>query len=311
VQIDGKIVVASPLGLNLGVFRFNTDGTLDTTFGNGGFVSTAAAGRLFSPVVGGLGLLQDGNIVVAVNGVILRLLSDGQFDSSFGTGGVAQVLSSAQTLVLLSNGKALVSTFNFSAGSATRYNVNGSLDMSFGVSGQAPSFGQAAAILPLSDGKFLLAGTLDSAAPSSGGTTPQAFVLTRYNGNGTIDISFGTRGAAVTTFPGNGFSAIAALAVQSNGDIVAAGVTEAKNPVFGSEPSDFTLARYTPTGQLDTSFGNNGRVTTAFGTNGANAGAASALAIQSDGKIVAVGYDNTLTFGGPNNGFTLARYLAQ
>jgi uncharacterized delta-60 repeat protein len=284
VQIDGKIVVASPLGPNLGVFRFNTNGTLDTTFGNGGVVSTAAAGRLFSPVVGGLGLLQEGNIVVAVNGVILRLLSDGQFDSSFGTGGVAQVLSSAQTLALRSNGKALVSTFNFSAGSATRYNVNGSLDKSFGVSGQAPSLGQAAAILPLSDGKFLLAGTLDSAAPSSGGTTPQAFVLTRYNGNGTIDISFGTRGAAVTTFPGNGFSAIAALAVQSNGDIVAAGVTEVKNPVFGSEPSDFALARYTPTGQLDTTFGNNGRVTTAFGTNGANAGAASALAVQSDGK---------------------------
>jgi hypothetical protein len=52
-------------------------------------------------------------------------------------------------------------------------------------------------------------------------------------------------------------------------------------------------------------------VTTAFGTNGGNAAAVSALAIQSDGKIVAVGFDNSLQFGNPNNGFTLARYLAQ
>jgi uncharacterized delta-60 repeat protein len=312
IQTDGKIITAAPTSLRLDVFRYNTNGTLDTTFGTGGIVSTRAPGLLVGSATGGIAVQPDGKILVAVGGALLRLLTNGQFDPSFGTSGVAPSLTGTQTLALLSTGQALVvSSFNFSVGSAARYNSNGSLDKAFGVSGQAPSFAQAAAIATLSDGKFILAGTLDSAAIRSGGAPPQAFVVTRYNNNGTIDTTFGTHGAAVTPFPGNAFSAVAALAVQANGDIVAAGVTEVKNPVFGQEPSDFALARYTPNGQLDATFGNNGLVTTAFGTNGANAAAASALAIQSDGKIVAVGYDNSQTFGSANNGFTLARYLAQ
>lgn len=311
LQSDGKIITASPTSLRLDIFRYNTNGTLDSTFGTGGIVSTRAAGLLVGSATGGLAVQPDGKILVAC-GVLLRLLSNGQFDSSFGTGGVAPSLTGTQTLALLSTGKSLVvSSFNFSAGSAARYNSSGSLDKAFGVSGQAPSFAQAVAIATLSDGRFILAGTLDSAATPSAGAPPQAFVLTRYNSNGTIDTTFGTHGATVTPFPGNGYSAVAALAVQANGDVVAAGVTEVKNPVFGQEPSDFALARYTPNGQLDTAFGSNGLVTTAFGTNGGNAAAASALAIQSDGKIVAVGYDNSQTFGSANNGFTLARYLAQ
>jgi uncharacterized delta-60 repeat protein len=311
IQTDGKIITAAPTSLRLDIFRYNTNGTLDTTFGNGGIVSTRAAGLLVGSATGGIAVQPDGKILVAC-GVLLRFLPDGQFDSSFGTGGVARSLTGTQTLALLSTGKALVvSSSNFSAGSAARYNSNGSLDKTFGVSGQAPSFAQAAAIVTLSDGKFILAGTLDSSATPSGGAPPQAFVVTRYNSDGTIDTTFGTHGAVVTPFPGSAFSAVAALAVEANGDIVAAGVTELKNPVFGQEPSDFALARYTPNGQLDTTFGNHGLVTTAFGTNGGNAAAASALAIQSDGKIVAVGYDSSQTVGSPNNGFTLARYLAQ
>jgi uncharacterized delta-60 repeat protein len=154
-----------------------------------------------------------------------------------------------------------------------------------------------------------VAGTLDSAAASLGNSPPQGFALTRYNNNGTVDTTFGNHGSVVTTFPGNGYSAAMAVAVQLNGDLVAAGVTELKNPVFGAEASDFALARYTSNGQLDATFGNNGLVTTPFGTNGENSAAVSALAIQSDGKIVAVGYDNS-GFQGPNNGFTLARYLS-
>jgi len=312
LQIDGKIVVAAPVGFNLDVFRFNTNGTLDSSFGSGGVFSSTAAGHLFSPVTGGLAVLSTGKILVAVGNVMIRLLSTGQIDSSFGTAGVAQLLTSAQTLAELSSGKTLVaSAFTFSTGGAARYNVNGILDTAFGVSGQAPSFGGVAAILPLSSGKFLVAGTLASGTPAAGGTTPQGFVLTRFNGNGTIDGTFGIHGAVVTAFPGNGFAAAVALGVQSSGDIVAAGVAEAKNPAFGAEPSDFALARYTPNGVLDTTFGTNGLVTTAFGTNGGNGAAASALAIQSDGNIVVLGYDNSLTFGSPSNGFTLARYLGQ
>jgi uncharacterized delta-60 repeat protein len=312
IQTDGKIITAAPQQFDLAVTRFNTNGTLDSTFGTGGTSKFRAGTFLFAPVNGGLALLADGKIVVAVNSVLVRLLTDGQLDSSFGSGGIAPLITGAQTLALLSSGKALVaSSFTFDTGGVSRYNSNGSLDKTFGVVGQSPSFGGVAALVALSDGKIILGNTLVSGTASTGGNIPQGFILTRYNSDGTIDTTFGTRGAVVTNLPGEGFSAVAALAVQSNGDIVAAGVTEAKNPAFGNEPSDFALARYTPNGQLDTTFGKNGRVTTAFGTNGGNAAAVSALAIQSDGKIVAVGYDNFLKFGSPNNGFTLARYLAQ
>ena len=70
----------------------------------------------------------------------------------------------------------------------------------------------------------------------------------------------------------------------------------------------FALARYTPTGQLDTTFGTSGSVTTAFGTTTV---AASGLAIQADSNIVAVGGYSTTKPNGTDVGFKLARYLGQ
>lgn len=310
IQSNGKIVAAGAVGFDLAVFRFNTNGTLDTTFGTGGIVETTAAGLVFSPVLGGLGILPDGKIVVANGPVIIRLLTDGALDSSFGTGGVARLLSTAQSMSLLSNGGALVaSQVSFSTGAATLYTSTGSLSSSFGVAGQIANFGSMAAILPLSNGKIVMGGTLAKAAPaSSGSVATQGFVVTRYNSNGGVDNTFGTHGANVATFPNEGYATVLALAVQSDGDIVAAGFTQLNNPGFGSTSSDFALARYTTSGQLDTTFGTNGLVTTAFGSNGGNLAQASGLAIQSDGKIVVVGFDGSST---NNNGFTLARYLSQ
>ena len=311
LQPDEKIVVGSSGGLNLLVVRFNTNGSLDTTFGSGGIASLRPFNELFfGPFPGGIAVESSGDILVAAQTVVVRLRSNGQLDSSFGTGGAANLLTSAQALLLLPSNKLLVvSSLNFSTGGESRYNSAGSLDASFGVAGQTPSLGLALAIVAVSNGKFVVAGTLDSGVASNSDTT-QGFVLLRYDGNGTIDASFGSRGAALTSFPGEGYSAAMALAVQSNGDIVAAGVTEAKNPAFGQEPSDFALARYTTNGQLDTTFGSNGLVTTAIGLGGSSA-SASAVAIQSDGKIVVAGKDVPPAFGDPGLGFVLARYLAQ
>src|SRR5215472_5587035 len=88
--------------------------------------------------------------------------------------------------------------------------------------------------------------------------------VVRYNSDGTIDITFGTRGAAITNFPGNSFSGASAVVVQSNGAIVAAGFTAPQNCVCAQQASDFALARYTPDGQPDTTFGTNGLVITSF-----------------------------------------------
>jgi uncharacterized delta-60 repeat protein len=312
LQSDGKIVVGAGTDFSIEVLRFNTNGSLDTTFGTAGVVTFGSF--FFVPLAGGIVIQPNGDIVVAVgasNSAFLRLLSNGQFDSSFGTNGSAGVVTGAQALRLLSSGQFLAASSTFQgvvgesiSGAVTRYNSNGSLDTTFGVDGQTPSLGLPEAIAPVSDGKIVGAGTLASGASSSNlfASTPQGFALVRYTSDGTIDTTFGTRGSAVTPFPGNSYSVAYSEAVQSNGDIVAAGVTAVNNPAFGQEPASFALARYTSTGQLDTTFGTDGLVTTAFDNNEAFV---SALAIQSNGDIVAVGSSGT------SNGFTLARYLGQ
>jgi uncharacterized delta-60 repeat protein len=91
--------------------------------------------------------------------------------------------------------------------------------------------------------------------------------------------------------------------VQSNGAIVAAGFTAGQNCVRSEQASDFALARYTADGQLDMTFGTGGPVITSFNGDSASI---NALAIQSDGKIVALGRDKPASSGPQNPGFTLA-----
>ena len=82
------------------------------------------------------------------------------------------------------------------------------------------------------------------------------------------------------------------VAIQANGRIVAVGVAGG-----GATGSDFALARYNPDGSLDTSFSGDGRKRTSFG----GSDSANGVALQGDGRIVAVGVGN--------GEFALARYL--
>src|SRR5207342_1892113 len=86
-----------------------------------------------------------------------------------------------------------------------------------------------------------------------------------------------------------GFEEARGVALQADGKIVAVGVTG----------QDFALARYNPNGSLDTSFSGDGKQTTDFGS--VRYDQANGVAVQADGKIVAVGIA-----GGGN--FALARY---
>src|SRR6516225_4144532 len=96
--------------------------------------------------------------------------------------------------------------------------------------------------------------------------------------DGDLDTTFGSGGMVITNFGGYDFAS--ALALQSDGKIVAAGTTRPGGP---SGSSNFALARYNSDGSLDTTFGTGGRVTAD------SLGEAFALAIQSDGKIVVAG----------------------
>jgi len=137
------------------------------------------------------------------------------------------------------------------------------------------------------------AGTTDS-------TNGQDFALARYNENGSLDTGFGTAGRVATDF-GSRYDSALALALQADGKIVAAGATSAA-------VTSFALARYNTNGSLDTGFGSGGKVTTAFTDSHAGA---SAVKVQSDGKIVAAGDAQAAYSDRPplSSDFAVARYL--
>ncbi len=238
-----------------------------------------------------------------------RINSNGQLDTTFGSGGLAPlVVLVPVTIALQQNGQILIASGGFRpaplpfplssslAGSLARYNANGSLDKNFGILGQAASLAAPSALAVQVDGRILAAGFIISHLELTGNGAGSGLV--RYNSNGSIDTTFGTQGGVVTGFPNLSLAEVFALAIQLNGDIVAAG--DAGSVAQFTE--SFALTRYLSTGQLDTTFGTGGRVTTSLGSTGDAFIAATVL--QGDGKIVAVGSN-----GGGS--FEVARYLAQ
>jgi uncharacterized delta-60 repeat protein len=325
IQIDGKIVagistVNSDGSQSFSLARLDPNGSLDSTFGSAGLVTTFPFGQQRSPAV--LALQPDGKILLAGDGIMARYDSNGQLDSTFGSGGLALLTTiPVRAIALQPNGQILIgaggpdrdafppSTQVLSvAGLIARYNPNGSLDTSFGAGGQAASVAPISAIAVQSNGMIVAAGGVTSklVSPPTGNDT--GFSLVRYNPTGSIDLTFGKRGVVITDFGQSAPLAEAfAIALQTNGDIVAAGVAGHESIGFQAAPSAFGLARYTSTGALDAFFGSAGKVITAFGTNTASI---SAMVLQSDGKIVVVGNSGTSVQQSFVNNIVIARYLA-
>src|SRR5881628_1363204 len=128
-----------------------------------------------------------------------------------------------------------------------RYNANGTLDATFGTGGKVTtavgtSDGAAYALAIQADGKLVVAGE------TFNGSTWD-FALVRYNANGTLDATFGTGGKGMTA-GGTREEAAYALAIQADGELVAAGATD-----VGNNNYDFALVRYNANGTLDATFG--------------------------------------------------------
>ena len=110
IQPDGKIVAAAAGFAGGSVGRFNSDGSVDTTFGNGGFAVSKSLNS--GPgILSTLALQADGKILVTGAGLIGRYTTDGQLDSSFGSSGIAALTSPVATaMALQSDGKIVVTT---------------------------------------------------------------------------------------------------------------------------------------------------------------------------------------------------------
>jgi uncharacterized delta-60 repeat protein len=311
-QSDGRIVVAGSSyngsNYNFALVRYNTDGSLDTTFGTGGKVTTPIGSGY--NIAYALGIQSDGGIVAAgysENGsnydfALVRYNTDGSLDTGFGTGGIVTTsigsgYNIAYALGIQPDGRIVVagsycngSNYDFAL---VRYNTDGSLDTGFGIGGiVTTSIGssddKALALGIQPDGRIVAAGY------SSNGSNYD-FALVRYNADGSLDTGFGI-GGKVTTPIGSGYDIAYALDIQSDGRIVVAG-----SSCIGSN-YDFALVRYNTDGSLDTGFGTGGIVTAHIGSSDDKA---IAIGIQSDGRIVAAGYSSNDS----NYDFALVRYL--
>lgn len=308
IQPDGKIVVSANVNgrrsRDFALARFNSDGTLDSTFGTNGKVTIDFDGNNNDAY--SLAIQPDGKIVVAGTSnnifALARCNTDGSLDTSFGLGG--KVLTDRvypylgnyyytyntfviSDLIIQPDGNILAcGQLSLPLGNivVVRYTPNGSLDMRFGAHGVTTVipgyFGSAefeiysAAIQP--DGKIVVGGTRRF---YSGGTPD--FLIVRYNTDGLLDTSFDDDGMVISDSYGwqSGNDIALSLSIQSDGKILAAGRSGGGNIA--------AIARYNANGSIDKSFNFDGRVL----SNKLNI--INSITLLPNGNILAAGYKDS------------------
>ena len=312
VQVDGKIIVGGTDSANFVLVRYLTNGLLDTSFG-GGIVITPIGTSVLS-TINAILIQPDGKIVAGgtdgSNFVLARYLTNGSLDTTFNSAGTqpgvivttidGSIFSFATSVALQTDGNIVAGGTDGSNFVVARYLTDGTLDTTFNSSGLQP--GIAVTSIGVSGGGVVNAVAIQADGNIVAiGEDSSNFVVARYLTDGTLDPAFNSAGAqpgVVVTPIANSAMAFAG-GLQANGKIVAAGVA-----FVGSGNQNFALARYLNDGSLDTTFGIGGIVITTIPND--RFFSASAMTIQSDGKIIAAGLF-TSTLGGEE--FALARYL--
>ena len=298
IQPDQKIVAAGSCSsgdnADFALVRYNADGSKDSGFGTGGIVITPIGSG--HDIAYAVAVQPDGKIVAAGSSrdsynkdvfAVVRYNADGTLDSTFlGGGKVTSAIGStddvAYGVAVQSDGKIVAAGKSYKGlaydFALVRYNTDGTPDSLFGTGGivtTAISSGydvaRTVAIQP--DQKIVAVGYFSSA-------TGYDFAAVRYNTDGTLDSGFGSGGMATIIF-GTTYNYGWAAAIQSNGKIVEVGGYD-----YAPGKFRFALARYDTNGMPDSLFGTDGIVITPIGSDD---DIALAVAIQSDGKIVAAG----------------------
>jgi uncharacterized delta-60 repeat protein len=278
-------------------------GALDATFGTGGKTHLERFGGDRSAMA----VQPDGKIVMVggtfTDFILARFNADGTVDSTFdGDGRVTTNIVSGQqqealAVVVQPDGRIVVAGYSGPPGGGparmalARYLPDGSLDGGFGSQGKVVSdvAGEAYAMLIQPDGKLLVAGRSprDEVADSSD------FVVARFDGNGTLDTSFGAGGMRITDI-GGATNTARNIVQQSNGAIVVSGQS------FDSTVDHTDIVRYDANGNLDDTFGTGGVLALAGTLVGQG------LAVSPEDKLLLVG--STVVTGTPT---TASQFLVR
>jgi uncharacterized delta-60 repeat protein len=312
VQADGKIVVAAGLGggpagpsdpnfdiLGFKLVRYNTDGSLDTSFGTGG--------RVYEPLDEISGTPQsmviqpDGKIVVSGIGgnsklFVARFNSNGSLDTGFATGGrvatTAYNVYSAE-LARQADGKLVIAASSVSdTFKLIRFDTDGTPDSNFGNNGVVISSDFDGRFKPAvgiqSDGKIIVSGGYENDAL-------RIPPLRRFNTDGTVDAGFvPNHGYIVNGRCRDCTQSVRRVFPLADGRFYLAGLYISD----GHVPFYFSVSRYLSNGSIDQSFGFRGtslfrhaNSPQPFLANVADA------ALQPDGKIIMAGTGDPLGFG--------------
>jgi uncharacterized delta-60 repeat protein len=325
IQPDGKIVVVGTVNISgtfdaWGIARYNTDGTLDSTFGTGGLVTikfTGEGGWLYDAAI-----LSNGNILVggmrqeAAGFAVARLTSTGAIDTSFGTNGFAGINpdpahsffnTTGQAMIVQPDGKILMTGIaNYNGIPVARFNANGTPDTSFngtGVQlipfsafGASYTSGLGQDLTVQADGKIIVTGHVDPASSNDNWATA------RLNADGTLDTSFNGTGTATISFAG-GSDIANDVAVQADGKIIVAGRADVGATL--GQGYNLALARYNADGTLDSTFNGNGEII--FPPLPSIFEEIRDIGLQADGKLAAiVGYNTDMRIARFDTGLLVA-----
>lgn len=324
LQSDGKIVAVGMQAISSAfsdqtpsIYRFNTDGSVDTLFGDSG----AKVGR-WEPISCGemsaVTVLPDGKILAAGrcnanangghNGLgFRRLLSDGSGDASYGSGGTVLHLMTAPGAGLLFTRPAVAFTPDFGALIAATVFRNGRIEfvvMQVDDNGDVVPIGGEGMLFPgleinnselslvrFDDGSFLVACTVPR--PASPGFSN--FGVFRFDANGVLDPSFSEDGVvsiAISISP----DVCEAITLAPDGKIMLAG---------RAGIGESALVRLLSDGTPDASFGNNG-IAVLNMSQGAGSDFFTCMRFDEQQRLIAAGQD--FSVGGGD--FFIARFGA-
>ncbi|MEO1259269.1 MAG: hypothetical protein AAFZ15_10760 [Bacteroidota bacterium] len=317
-QPDGKIIVAGwyrVTSRRLILIRYNTDGSIDTSFGNDGFFISDF--RVYDSVK--ITLQPDGKIVATGNIVtdfdifVARINPNGTLDPTFGTDGYTQVTltygSKGRAVAVAPDGKIIVGA-TMGDGNiqdkfiVLRFNANGTLDNTFGINGigeanYTPSTWMTDLVLR-PDGGIVVCGR---------GGPAGYFMVTAFTAAGNLDPSFDGDGILLFDFLDPsvvGFNDLYALEIDADGKLYA----------LGRLSTNMVSIRINPDGSLDDTYGEDGLAVVELDEWSEARGAT----FDDEGRIVAVGLYQSIpnamvavrlktngdldeTFG--NNGYTI------
>ncbi len=286
LQTDQKVVELGYWGIKSLIKRWDTDGTIDITFGYGGEILCDDLGEFNA-----MEILQDDRIILAgksyssqtYGSAVVCLDEYGNLDPSFGNGGICAIPDTSIDLLfysaLQSDDKIMVLGHNYDGNSflIARINTDGVIDSTFGLNGILTYqfwSGYLAPFAMITDpaDNILISGAITATIdqnPFLIRLTPDGLCDSSFNQNGFLSISYGTES----------FERWGAIVVEEDKKILVGGFSE----------DSLLLCSFRDDGSIDSAFGNYGKVKDYFG--GYGTGIAD-ICIQDDAKVVAVGRGN-------------------